>query len=121
MNDLEAARVYSQMHEVFTTVLLVLFAILPPAVLVWRAVRPWRFSLWVTVVLLVLAGWGLILAVALLRETPDGGGAKVFALFFGWTYAAVWMAPWLVVYGFYQFIRGRRTRQWGGKERIREE
>jgi len=53
-------------------------------------------------------GWALALVAAMLRETPDTGAAKVFALFFGWAYALlVWFLPWLFIYGIIQVVRRR--------------
>ena len=52
-------------------------------------------------------GWGLVLLSAMLNETKNGGAGNVFALFFGWAIALIWLAPWLLVYAVIQLFRRR--------------
>jgi hypothetical protein len=58
---------------------------------------------------MVLLGWILVFAMALLSETPERGAGKVFALYFGWAYAIVWFSPWVLAYGVMQFFRRRHA------------
>ena len=46
---------------------------------------------------------------AMLREGPDTGAGHVFALLFGWAFALIWFAPWLLVYAVIQFFRRRHA------------
>ncbi len=86
------------------------FLTLPIAAIVAKLFFKWRLSLWIIFFGCVLSGWGLAhLAVerhfdnldALVRSTPQpsptlldalqrDGAAQVFALYFGWAYAAVY-------------------------------
>ena len=97
------------MNDVLTFVCVAGFAVLPLVVLGLRATRPKRMPWWLGCLLVVLLGWALILATAMLRETPESGAGKVFALFFGWAYALVWFTPWLLVYGVIQLFRRRHA------------
>lgn len=99
------------MHDFLTFACVAGFAVLPLVVLGLRAARPERMPWWPACLLSVLLGWALILATAMLSETPENGAGKVFALFFGWAYVVVWFVPWLLVYGVIQLFRRRhRTR-----------
>jgi hypothetical protein len=84
---------------------LALFTLLPALVLGIRFTRPNRMPWWLAAPVLLLLGWAQVLAVALLNESPDEGGANVFALFFGWILALLWTTPWLLGYGLLQLLR----------------
>jgi len=67
-----------------------------------------QFMPWWAVFLLVIGpGWAEILFSAMLSETQHGGSAHVGALFFGWPFALIWLAPWLLVYAVIQLFRRR--------------
>lgn len=97
------------MIGIVSTVLLLLFAALPPSLLGLRLFRPARMPWWLLATILLLLGELLILAVAMLNETSDGGAPKVFALFFGWLYALLAALPWLLLYGIVQGVRCWRS------------
>ena len=94
-----------------TTLLLGLLFLLPIIVLWLRAVRPHRMPWWLAFLTVVIPGWALVIVLAALNETPDGGAAKVFALFFGWGFVLVSFAPWLLIYGLIQWVRRFRLRR----------
>lgn len=95
------------MEEVFALICLVGFAVLPLAVLGLRAARPKRMPWWAVFSITCGLGWALALVSAMLREGPETGAGHVFALFFGWAYALVWFAPWLLAYAVIQSLRRR--------------
>ncbi|MFM1767942.1 MAG: hypothetical protein RJA22_471 [Verrucomicrobiota bacterium] len=99
------------MHDVLTFACVAGFAVLPLVVLSLRAIRPKRMPWWLGCLLVVFLGWALILATAMLSETPESGAGKVFALFLGWAYAVAWFIPWLLVYGVIQLFRRRLARR----------
>jgi hypothetical protein len=88
-----------------------LFLCLPFLVLLVRAARPRRMPWWATLAIPIIVGWVLVLGAAMAGETPEGGAAKVFALFFGWAYALAWFLPWLIVYGVIQLCCRRCSRR----------
>lgn len=99
------------MNERLSTLVMILFGLLPPALLSLRMFPRRRLPWWAVVTIMVVTGWGLVLGAAMLAESPEGGSAAmVFALFFGWAYALVWFAPWLGLYGLVALVR-RRFRQ----------
>jgi hypothetical protein len=93
------------MNQILSSLLFGAFLCLPLIVLLVRAARPRRMPWWAAFALVVLLGWGFVLAAAMAAETPDNGAPKVFALFFGWAYGLAWFAPWLLGYGIVQLIR----------------
>ena len=105
------------MVSTVTAILLALFAALPPTLLGFRVFRPSRMPWWALTAILIILGEILIVAVAMLNETPDGGAAKVFALFCGWLYALLWVLPWLLVYGLIQGVRRWRWNRTAGLPR----
>ena len=96
------------MNSSVSDLLLYLFLALPGLLLLFRGLRPSWVRWWMVGVLQIVLGAILVLAVAILKETPDSGAAKVFALFFGWAYALIWFLPWLALYGLVQWWRARR-------------
>jgi hypothetical protein len=95
------------MNDLLQLACLIGVAALPLVVLGLRAARP-KFMPWWAVFLLVIGlGWGLVFLSAMLNETKNGGAGHVFALFFGWAIALIWLAPWLLVYAVIQLFRRR--------------
>jgi hypothetical protein len=84
-------------------------AVLPLAVLGFRAARPRLMPWWAVFATVVGLGWVLVVVGAMLRETPEGGAGHVGALFFGWAFVLIWFAPWLLAYAVIQYFRGRQA------------
>lgn len=103
------SEVYRHMNDVLSLACLVGLPVLPLVVLGLRAARPKLMPWWGVFSIVVGLGWALVLVSAMLNETAKGGAGHVFALFFGWAFALIWFAPWLLVYGVIQLFRRRRA------------
>ncbi len=99
------------MNNVLSLISLVRFAALPLAVLGLRAARPRQMPWWAVFSIVIGLGWMLVLVSAMVNETTEGGAGHVFALFFGWAFALVWLAPWLFAYALFQLVRDRAGRR----------
>jgi hypothetical protein len=97
------------MKNVVALICIAGFAVLPLAVLGLRAAWPKRMPWWAVFSITVGLGWALALVGAMLREGPETGAGHVFALLFGWAFALIWFAPWLLVYAVIQFFRRRHA------------
>ena len=90
------------MHKIFAITCFGGFLLLPFLVLVLRATRPRLMPWWFVFTIIILFGWLFVLAPSVLSDELEGGGARAFALLFGWAYALIWSIPPLLIYGFSQ-------------------
>lgn len=101
------------MSDAIFFVCMVVLAVLPPAVLAIRALRPKRMPWWAVFSIVIGLGWALVVVSASLRETASGGAGHVGALFFGWAFVLIWFAPWLLGYAIIQLFRRRQAHHEG--------
>lgn len=108
------------MNDVLLGFCLLLFIILPPALLMVRFIYG-KPSWWLLVIVVVLFGWlswfgvfmfyqlGISEMIMRGEEPPDGwdsdGAAGLFAIFSGWLMAITYFIPWLVLYLFIAAIK----------------
>lgn len=97
------------MKNVLALICIAGFAVLPLVVLGLRAARPNRMPWWAVFSITLGLGWALAFFGAMLREGPETGAGHVGALFFGWAFALIWFAPWLLVYAVVRFFRRRHA------------
>ena len=109
------------MNEAYYRTSVVLFLLLPPALLLGRFAFPKRMPWWLLICLVALFGWvfsnlavhyyyhhlddlidvagGLEAAPQDLVDRWQKDGAKLaFAFLFGWQYGLLYLVPWLIVY-----------------------
>ena len=99
------------MNKILEAVCFLMLLALPGVVLTVRWRRPRWMPWWAAVLMVVGVGWGLILASALLHESPESGAGHVGALFFGWALALIWFLPWWAGYGLLRWVRMRWRRR----------
>jgi len=92
------------MNDLCLLACLIGLAALPLVLLGLRAARPRVMPWWAVFLLAIGLGWVLVLVSAMLNETKNGGAGHVFALFFGWAIALIWLAPWLLGYAVIQLF-----------------
>lgn len=108
MNDTLASLCFSSFFALAPILLAVKFFTNKPA---W----------WLVIVTIVVFGWGLVIGtyvfyhlgindlIAQGKELPEGwdsdGASGLFAIFGGWLFSLVYLAPWLVIYALAVGIR----------------
>jgi hypothetical protein len=108
-------------NEAYYQTFVVLFLILPPALLLGRSSFPKQMPWWLLICLVALFGWVFsnlavhfyyrrlddLLAIAggidaapqdLVDRWQKDGAKLVFALLFGWLYGLLYLVPWLILY-----------------------
>ena len=109
------------------------FCVLPPTLLGAKMCLKWRISSWWLFASFVLVGW-ILVNLAIWRHFEDmtrlawytpgasdklkeaaqtDGAARVFGLFFGWTYAAVYFGAWALAFSVGAFVHGRLRKSFG--------
>jgi len=66
---------------------------------------------WTASLVVATLGWLLWLGAALTADQENSGAPEVFAVFFGWAFALLWFAPWLLGFGVVNLVRNRYARR----------
>ena len=118
------------MNDLLASLCVFAFLALPPVLLVIRFTTH-KPAWWLIVMLALVLGWILVAATYVFHhqgindliaqgkydDLPDGwdsdGASGLMALFGGWFFSIVYLAPWLVVYGlaagFRRLLKSRRS------------
>lgn len=122
------AALTSATWNTFGTVCAIALWLCPGILLLLRYQKSTKFSWWLVIIMALVIGWVLTIGTsfsttnalsAQIREyeasakpVPDqlmkdwaGDAHVVFALFFGWAFAAIIFIPWLILYGIMQGMR----------------
>lgn len=77
------------------------FLVLPTVLLTVRWIRPKFMPWWALTLITLTIGWALAFGAAITANRPieNSGAPELFALMFGWLYAAAWCLPHLILYG----------------------